>query len=83
MVDGSLNLEDINERFQTEFHSDDYDSIAGLIIQQLDRLPDTGDSAVVDGITLTVAAMDKQRISRVKMTFPQEANTEKEDSATD
>lgn len=84
IVDGSLNLEDINDAISTDFHSDDYDSIGGLIIEALDRLPDTGDSVTVNGFLLTVMATEKNRISQVKIQFPDESNVETEkDNAVD
>lgn len=84
IVDGSLNLEDINDAISTDFHSDDYDSIGGLIIEALDRLPDTGDSVTVNGFLLTVMATEKNRISQVKILFPDKSNVETEkDNAVD
>lgn len=84
IVDGSLNLEDINDAISTDFHSDDYDSIGGLIIEALDRLPDTGDSVTVNGFLLTVMATEKNRISQVKIQFPDKSNVETEkDNAVD
>lgn len=43
LVEGSTNLEEINDRLDLDLSSDDYDSVGGLIIEHLDRLPEAGD----------------------------------------
>jgi CBS domain containing-hemolysin-like protein len=49
-----------------------YDTIAGLLLEQLGRIPDTGESVVIDGWRLTVTRMDGHRIDRVLLTPPDE-----------
>ena len=34
-----MKLDDINDALETELNSEDYDSIGGLMIEQLERLP--------------------------------------------
>ena len=76
IVEGSLSLDDINDRLDLELESEDYDSIGGLIIGQLDRLPEEGESVVCDGIRLVVDRLDKNRIDRVHMYLPNEQNVD-------
>ena len=53
LVEGSLNLEDLNDELDLDLSSDDYDSLGGLIIEHLDRLPQAGDEITTDeGIRL-------------------------------
>ncbi|HOO26877.1 MAG TPA: CNNM domain-containing protein, partial [Lachnospiraceae bacterium] len=40
LVEGSLKLDDINDALDLSLDSEDYDSIGGLIIEKLDRLPE-------------------------------------------
>ena len=40
LVEGSMKLDDINHELGTSLDSEDYDSIGGLIIECLDRLPE-------------------------------------------
>jgi putative hemolysin len=47
IVDGSLTIDELNEIFQTELHSDDFDTIGGLIVTELGRLAMPGDEVVV------------------------------------
>src|SRR5215204_3285436 len=45
----------------------DYETVAGLILQLLRRIPDPGDQADVPGATLTVDRLDGRRIARVQV----------------
>lgn len=76
VVEGSMKLDDLNDLLELELESEDYDSIGGLIIGQLDRLPEEGESVVCDGIRLVVDRLDKNRIDRVHMYLPKEQNVD-------
>ncbi len=73
IVDGSVNLDDINDALGTSFESEDYDSISGIIIEKLgDRIPEAGESVVLDdGTLLKVEALDNNRIVSVRLTLPE------------
>ena len=43
LVDGSTRLDDINETFGCRIESDDYDSIAGHMINILEHIPTEGE----------------------------------------
>jgi CBS domain containing-hemolysin-like protein len=53
----------------------DYETVAGLILQLLGRIPRPGDSVEVPAATLTVERMDGRRIDRVRVT-PHPDNTD-------
>ena len=76
VVEGSMKLDDLNDQLELELESEDYDSIGGLIIGQLDRLPEEGENVVCDGIRLVVDRLDKNRIDRVHMYLPNEQNVD-------
>jgi len=50
VVDGSLTIDELNEIFETELHSDDFDTVGGLIVTELGRLAVPGDEIVVPSI---------------------------------
>lgn len=62
---GSAKLDDINEIIGLRLESDDYDSIAGHIINLLEHLPEEGETVVDHHVEYTVAAIDKNRIEKV------------------
>lgn len=72
IVEGSMKLTDINDILDLELESEDYDSIGGLIIGELDKLPSVGDTAEYNGIKLIVNELDKNRIQHVKIILPKE-----------
>ena len=73
LVEGSMNLDDLNDETGLTFSSEDYDSIAGFIIEGLDRLPRLGDEiTTADGIRLLVEKLDKNRIEKVHIFIPED-----------
>ena len=79
IVQGSAKLDDINETLHINLESEDYDSIGGYIIEQLDCLPKEGQSVTLEnGIRLVVDHLDKNRIELVHIWLP-EPKTETEE----
>lgn len=83
LIEGSMSLSDINDTIGTELDSEDYDSIGGIIIGQLNRLPEDGESVTLpDGTILQVKGLEQNRISQVLLTLPPtEADMENPDPA--
>lgn len=71
-IDGATKLDDLNDLLELSLESEDYDSLGGLIIGQLDHLPDEGETVMYKDIRLTVEALDKNRIEWVRMELPEE-----------
>lgn len=77
LVEGSMKLSDINDELGTDLQSEDYDSIGGLIIEHLDRVPEDGAQIVTDqGIRLQVQGVSQNRILKVIMELPEEKELE-------
>ena len=71
IVEGSTNLDDLNDELGLQMESDDYDSLGGFIIEKLDRLPSEGDEVTTsDGVRLVVEKLDKNRIESVHVYLP-------------
>lgn len=67
-VEGSTNLDDLNDALDLDLSSEDYDSVGGFIIGQLDRLPEEGDEITTEkGLRMVVEKLDKNRIERVHL----------------
>ncbi len=78
LVEGSMKLNDINDELGTDLDSEDYDSIGGLIIENIDRLPEEGETISTEqGIILQVKEVNQNRIVKVLMTLP-EKETDRE-----
>ncbi len=77
LVEGSMKLDDINDELGTDLESEDYDSISGIIIECLDRLPEDNEEVTLkNGIHLKVQGIDQNRIKKVLMTLPDEKTEE-------
>ena len=79
-IDGSVKIDDVNDALGTTYESEDYDSIAGLLIEALDRLPAQGESVTLaDGTMLLAEKIEKNRISHVLLTLPVRENEKTEE----
>ena len=73
LVVGSMKLDDINDALNIELHSEDYESIGGLIIEQLERLPQDQETILLpNGISLQADGIKDNRILKVLITLPEE-----------
>ena len=66
-VDGSVKLDDLADALGIELTSEYYDSVGGLVIELLDRLPDPGDEVENDTVHLKVISVDRNRVERVQV----------------
>lgn len=67
-----MKLDDINDELGTKLDSEDYDSVGGLIIECLDRLPEDKEEVTLsNGIHLKVQGIDQNRIVKVLITLPE------------
>lgn len=72
LIEAKVKLEDINDELGTKFDSEDYDSIGGLILDQIDRIPEDGETVTLeDGTTLKVQGLRMNRIVKVLVTLPE------------
>jgi CBS domain containing-hemolysin-like protein len=65
-AEGSLRVEEANEQLNLKLpESDEYETLAGLILTRLGRIPREGESITVDHVKLTVRAMNGPRIEKI------------------
>lgn len=69
-VSGLLHRDEIFERLGLRPPDGAYDTLAGLVLMLAGRVPEVPDSVEIDGWTLTVSAMDRHRIDRVRVAPP-------------
>ncbi|SCX12163.1 Hemolysin, contains CBS domains [Lachnospiraceae bacterium YSD2013] len=75
LIEARMKLEDINDELGTKFESEDYDSIGGLVLDQLDRIPEDGETVTLeDGTVLKVEGIRMNRIVKVLVTLPHKEN---------
>ena len=77
LVEGGMKLNDINDALNIDLDSEDYDSVGGLMLEQLDRLPQDQETIVLEnGITLQACGVQDNRIVKVLITLPPEDEPE-------
>lgn len=70
-VKGYLSLHDLNDYLDLDLDSEDFDSIGGLVIDTLGRLPQTNDETILpNGIRIKVLKVEKNRIESVRLILP-------------
>ncbi len=80
LADGSMKLIDLNDALGTEFASEDYDSIGGLIIERLERIPQDGETVTLeDGTILQAKGIRRNRIMKVLIRFHEVPRREQEE----
>jgi magnesium and cobalt transporter len=55
-------IADFNAAFGTEFSDEEHDTVGGLVIAQLGRLPRRGESLSIDGLKVNVLRADSRRV---------------------
>lgn len=66
-VDGSSSLNEVNQLLGTKLPEDEFDTIAGLILDKLGTIPSETDRPIIEqnGVKFTVAKVEKRRIVKV------------------
>jgi len=69
LADGLMELEEIEEILPISFDSDEYGTLNGFLINELDRIPTKGEKCVVvyQGYRFTVIDVDNNTIDKVKI----------------
>ncbi len=88
-VDGTMDLDDINEELGTDLESENSETIGGLLIDELGEIPDEDEDEErvikIENYTFTILSVHDRRIERVKMHIeepkPDEENGHEEDAA--
>ena len=77
LVEGGMKLNDINDALNISLDSEDYDSVGGLMLEQLDRLPQDQETIILEnGISLQACGIQDNRIVKVLITLPPEDEPE-------
>jgi CBS domain containing-hemolysin-like protein len=64
-IDGRIPIGVVNEALGSAFESEDFDTIGGLVLGHLGRVPEVGDEVRLDGYLLRVDEVDGPRVAQV------------------
>lgn len=68
-VRGTTRIDEFNEYFGTELGDEEFDTIAGLVMQQFGRVPRRGESVQLAGMEFRVLRTDRRRIDSLRVTL--------------
>jgi CBS domain containing-hemolysin-like protein len=67
LVSGLLRDDEVAEATGFRMPEGDYETLAGLVLARLGRIPDVGDEIRVDGWRVTVMRMDRHRVAELRV----------------
>ena len=68
MVRGATRIDEFNERFGSAFDNTEFDTVAGLVMQQLGRVPRRGETVTIGAYEFRVLRTDRRRIDSLRVT---------------
>ena len=67
-LDAQLRVDEANDRLDLDLpEGEDYETVAGLVLYLLQRIPNPGDELTVSGLKLSIAEMQGNRIEKVRI----------------
>lgn len=79
LIDGTVNLDEINHQLDLKLEADDADRIAGWITFHAGRLPQAGQTVEAQGCRVTVRRLRKRRIDAVQLEVMERPEEDPED----
>ncbi len=67
MIKALTPMDEFDEYFSTHLATDEYDTIGGFIVSQLEHMPKKGESLVVDSMKFEVIRADSRRVHLLKL----------------
>lgn len=67
ILSGKIEIDYINKEFNLNIQEGDYETVAGFITFKIGRIPENGESLIVDNFRINVLKSDKKRISLIKL----------------
>jgi CBS domain containing-hemolysin-like protein len=67
-VSGKASIDDVNELLGTELPDEEWDTVAGLMLDLLGRMPERGEEATFRGLSLKAERVQGRRIATVMIT---------------
>ncbi|MFZ2404446.1 MAG: transporter associated domain-containing protein, partial [Methylobacter sp.] len=67
MIKALTPMDEFDEYFSTHLATDEYDTIGGFIVSQLEHMPKKGESLTVDSMKFEVIRADSRRVHLIKL----------------
>jgi len=83
LIEGDMEIDSINEQLNLGLPKGDYESIAGLIINLLEKIPAPGDQIIVGGYRLTVKEASKIKIITIILRKHKENGVQQDENSNE
>ncbi|MCF7986438.1 MAG: CBS domain-containing protein [Methylovulum sp.] len=70
MIKALMPIDEFDDFFSTQLATDEYDTIGGFIVSQLEHMPKKGESLSVDEMKFEIVKADNRRIYLIKLKMP-------------
>ena len=82
IIDGEMEIDAINETIKLNLPTGDYETLAGLVLNRLETIPQPGEQVTIEDVRLTVKETSRRKIQSIIAIkiIPEETRT---DSITD
>ena len=67
IFDAKINIDEFNELMDTDLENEDYETLGGFLLGQLDKIPVAGDTITFKNLTFTVLTTRGLRITKVRV----------------
>ena len=80
-VVASIRIDDVNEQLKLDLpNTDDFDTLAGLVLTKFERIPNVGESFVEGNVRIEVHAASQRKIDTLRLEIIEE-NSKESDGA--
>ncbi len=80
LVRGDLILDELDQHYDLELDREEVDTVGGLIMTLLGRVPEVGDVVTQDGVELTVQSVDGMAVQTALIQLPSQGDSLNEDA---
>ncbi|MBN1163233.1 MAG: HlyC/CorC family transporter, partial [Candidatus Krumholzibacteriota bacterium] len=67
IVEGTMRLEDFNEIFGTRLQSKEVETVAGYLIEEVEKIPREGETFILDNMRFLVLSADATKVNKIKI----------------
>lgn len=71
-LDALTPVEEFNDHFATGYSDDEFDTIGGLVVNQIGHVPEPGETVSLDGFWFRILEADSRRIRELQLVVPAE-----------
>lgn len=76
LVDARIDLDDLVDRTGVKLPEDEYDSLGGMLVNEMGKIPSEGDEYEYNGIKFVVVSADQKRVKKARMLLDENEVTE-------